>query len=221
MSAYLHIALVLTGSLLFGDDFEDGNADGWQELSMVEYTVEEGMYHFHGGYEENHGIAARADGDSMSTPDYAAVCLVRPEVCYFAGSMVRFDPEAPYNLMLVLSSLHQALVIIRWDWSSIELLDQASFGVSYGSDYMVRFECRGDVFRGRAWPAGETEPSGWMVQTTDPAGRPGSMALFAAGVSGAHDVSLSCRFDDVSVTTLQSGLTPGSWGGIKALWSRP
>lgn len=201
-------------TVLFYDDFDDGTADGWHEVSMVEYDVVDGMYRMWGGYEENHGISFNGDSSGyMSIPDYSARIMVLPEIGTFFGMMVRFREEAPYNLMLVLGEPHQSLRLYRWHWSSIELLDYEPFDVHAGEEYWMRFETSGPDYRGRAWTGGPgEEPDEWMVSSADTLSRPGSVALFCAGLA---DVSLSCSFDDVEVTDIPQELSPVTWASVK------
>jgi hypothetical protein len=212
--ALLLLAGVCPADVLFEDDFDDGDASGWHEISMVEYDVIEGMYRMYGGYEQNHGISFNGDLEgTMSVPDYSAVCTVLPETGTFFGMMVRFREDAAANIMLVLSLPQQTVVLYRWNWTGITLLDQAPFEVLQGTEYRIRFETVGEVFRGKAW-TGEEEPAEWMVSASDTLAAPGSVALFCAGIS---DVSLSCLFDDVVVTGSPSPLESVSWGAVKAL----
>jgi hypothetical protein len=79
----------------------------------------------------------------------------------------------------------------------------------------LRCEVQDEMFRGRAWTGGPSaEPTEWMVQATDSLSVPGSLALFCVGLP--YDlVSLSCRFDDVTVTDVTSVLTGMTWAGVK------
>jgi len=209
------VSALAASATLFYDDFDDGTAEGWHEISMVEYEVVDGMYWMHGGYEENHGISFNGDATGfMSTPDYSSTCIVLPETGTFFGMMTRFREDAPYNLMLVLSEPHQSLRLYRWHWSSIEILDYELFEVSLGEEYRVRFEVSGTDYRGRAWTGGpEDEPDEWMVSASDTLIAPGSVALFCAGLS--VDASLSCRFDDVDVTSIPEELSSDTWAALK------
>ena len=201
-------------TVFFYDDFDDGTADGWHEISIVEYDVVDGMYRMYGGYEENHGISFNGDSAGyMSIPDYSARSLVLPETGTFFGMMVRFREDAPYNLMLVLGEPHQSLRLYRWHWVSIELLDSEPFDVHTGEEYWMRFETCGQDYRGRVWTGGpENEPDWWMVSAVDTLSSPGSVALFCAGLA---DVSLDCRFDDVEVTDVSQVFSPATWASVK------
>jgi len=215
----LLIPALSVSATLFYDDFNDGTADGWHEISMVEYEVVDGMYWMHGGYEENHGISFNGDAAGfMSVPDYSATCLVLPETGTFFGMMIRFREDTPYNLMLVLSEPHQSLRLYRWHWTTIEILDHQPFEVNLGQEYRIRFEVSGTDYRGRAWTDDSAdEPDWWMVSATDSLSAPGSVALFCAGLS---DASLSCLFDDVDVTGIPEGFNTATWAVLKTLFKR-
>ncbi len=208
----------VSGGILFQDDFNDGNADGWHEISMINYDVIEGMYRMYGGYAENHGISFNGDDSGfMSTPDYSAVCRIVPETGVFFGMMCRFIEDSDYKIMLVLSYQHQALRLYRWGSTGLNILDQTAFSVQMNHQYRIRYEVTGDIFRGKAW-TGEPweEPDLWMVSCTDTLSSAGSVALFCAGLT---DVSLSCLFDDVIISDTVSSLTPHTWSDIKSACS--
>jgi len=214
LTVLLALAATGSGGVLFQDDFDDGDADGWHEASMCGFDVIEGMYRMYGGYEENHGISFNGDmAGYMSTPDYSTSVLVLPETGTFFGMMARFRLENPYNIMLVLDLPQQRLRLLRWNWSGITLLDQTDFTVEPWTAYMVRLEVAGSTFSGRAW-TGPDEPAFWMVSASDTLSSAGSLALFCAGVS---DASLSCMFDDVVISQVPSALESRTWGFIKSL----
>ena len=210
--------LIIISSILFQDDFNDGNADGWVTVGPSTYAVLNQRYNFSGGGAVNDATSYRGDtGDFMSTPDYSIKTDVEIDVGIFGGLMVRYSENGLYNLMLVLSVPHQALRLYRWHWSSIELLDSCAFPVQTGTTYVVRMQCREDTFAGRAWLSTESEPAEWFVSATDTVSRSGSAALFTAGISkDPTDVSLSCFFDNVVVESPEPWvLTPMTWAGVK------
>lgn len=207
----------LFGGVLFQDDFNDGNADGWHEVSMVSYDVVEGMYRMYGGYEENHGIAFNGDDDGyMSTPDHSASCRIIPETGVFFGMMCRFSEDTDYRIMLVLSHLHQQLRLYRWGAFGLDLVGSAPFTVELYEEYWLRYEVQGSSFRGRAWTGGASaEPQDWMIDAQDTLSIAGSVALFVAGLPYDR-VSLSCRFDDVVVSEPPLPAEASTWAFIKA-----
>ncbi len=213
--------LILMSSILFQDDFNDGNADGWFTVGPSTYTVLNQRYNFNGGGAVNDATSYRGDtGEFMSTSDYSMTTDVEIDVGIFGGLMVRYSEDGLYNLMLVLSIPHQALRLYRWHWSSIELLDSYAFPVQTGATYTVRMQCSGNTFAGRAWIQTESEPENWFVSATDTVSRSGSAALFTAGLSkNPTDVSMSCFFDNVVVESPEPwALTQTTWAGIKTLF---
>lgn len=201
--------------VLFQDDFNDGNADGWHEISMIEYDVVDGMYRMYGGYEENHGISYNGDDQGyMSTPDYSSVCRIVPQTGVFFGMLVRFSEENNYNIMIVLSMQHQSMRIYKWDWGDIYLLDDEPFAVEPDQEYWIRCEVAGEFFGGKAW-TGDLwdEPDDWLVSASDTLSSPGSLALWCTGITS--DVSLSCMFDDVQITVPISALKSSTWAEVK------
>jgi len=218
MKEILLAGLAAFSSVLFQDDFNDGNADGWYTVGPSDYEVTQGRYHFSGGGAVNDATSYRADqGESMSTPDYSMSADVSIDIGTFGGMMVRYSEDGEYNLLLVLGLPQQSLNLYRWYWSSIELLDSHAMPVTAGTDYRIRFQCQGDSFTGKAWETSDPEPDQWLVTAQDTVSRGGSAALFAAGVfKGVQDVYLSCFFDNVMVeTSAPWHLEPISWAGIK------
>lgn len=210
----------LLATVLFQDDFNDGNADGWYTVGPSNYQVQNERYHFSGGGAVNDATSYRGDtGEVMSTPDYSVCADVEIDVGIFGGMMTRYSENGLYNMMLVLSVPHQALRLYRWHWSSIELIESYSFPVQAGTTYTMKMQCSGNTFAGRAWLPGESEPEEWFVSATDTLSRPGATALFAAGTSkDPTDVYLSCFFDNVAVETPEPWvLTQSTWAGIKSL----
>jgi len=220
MTVFLAAVAAPRADTLFSDDFGDGDADGWFEISQIEYQVEEGMYWFHGGYEENQGISYSGDSAGfMSVPDYSARCRMIIDTGYFIGLFVRFREDAPYNLMLLLCPPEQKLMLYSWHWTGVTLLDWEPYPVEYDEEHWMRFEVQGAEFRGKAWQGGTgDEPTFWMVSAFDSTvSLPGSVGLFCVGLQGG-DVSLSGRFDDVCVTDPAPTLLESStWGSIKSV----
>ncbi len=213
-------SLLLICSVFFQDDFNDGNADGWYTVGPSVFQVEDGRYHFSGGGSVNDATSCRGDtGETMSVNDYSMTASVEIEVGTFGGMMVRYCETGDYNLLLVISLPGQSLNLYRWYFDSIELLDSHPIAVTADEPLMVRFQCLGNGFYGRAWIPGEPEPEGWQVSASDTLSRNGSAALFSAGVfKGVSRIYMSCFFDDVVVETPEPvSFRPLTWGGLKAL----
>ena len=223
LSSIALFIIAMVSTVLFQDDFNDGNADGWFTVGPSNYQVQDGRYHFSGGGAVNDATSYRGDsGEEMSSADYSMTTDVEIDVGIFGGMMVRYSEDGLYNLMLVLSIPHQALNMYRWHWSSIELLDSYSIPVQAGTTYTMKMQCSGNTYAGRAWLPGESEPDEWFVSTTDTLTRNGSAALFTAGTSKElTDVYLSCFFDNVLVETPEPwALTQTTWAGIKYICSQ-
>lgn len=218
MNAMFQLLSLTVVSLFFQDDFDDGNADGWFTVNSSTYEVIDGRYRFSGGGAINDATSYRGDlGQVMSSPDYSMTSLVEIDVGTFGGMMVRYREDGPYNLLLVLDLPGQSLKLYRWYFDSIELLDSHPMAVYSGDTYSVRFQASGNLFTGKAWPEGESEPSGWQVSTTDTLSCAGAAALFSAGVFKDHpSILMSCYFDDVFVEDPEpGGFSQASWGEVK------
>ena len=217
----LFASLLTWFSVFFQDDFNDGSADGWFTVGPSEFAVEDGWYHFSGGGAVNDATSYRGDiGELMSTADYSMTADVKIDVGTFGGMMVRYREEGDYNMLLVLSLPGQSLNLYRWYFDSIELLDSHPMTVSENTPLRVRFQCSGNIFAGRAWNPGETEPEEWFVSSSDTLSQPGSCALFSAGVfKEGSRVYMSCYFDNALVETPEPwSLLPETWGMIKTLF---
>ena len=239
------VVLVAFASVLFQDDFSDGNADGWFQVGSPDYTVENSQYHFSGGGAVNDATSYRGEqGETMSTPDYSLTSDVRIDVGTFGGCMVRYRQDGPYNLLLVLGLPQQSLNLYRWHWDSIELLDSYSMTVLEDTYYTIRFQCSENTFSGRAWETGMAEPDDWQVWSQDTLSTPGAAALFCAGVfkssgsaqdecsatfngnsfcagvfKGGSRVYMSCWFDNVIVEDPEPwALIPFTWAEIKTVF---
>lgn len=214
----LHILLFIS-SILFQDNFNDGNADGWFTVGPSTYSVEGNRYHFSGGGAVNDATSYMGDsGETMSIADYSARTDVDIDVGNLGGLMVRYSEEGEYNMMLVLNHPSQSLNLYRWYWTSIELLDSYTFPVEIGTTYRVKFQCIGNTFSGKSWRIEEAEPTEWFVSATDTLSRNGAVALFAAGTSKKDNmVYLSCYYDNVVVEDpIPFALNQSSWATIKA-----
>ncbi|PIE51957.1 hypothetical protein CSA37_09270 [Candidatus Fermentibacteria bacterium] len=212
------IMAVLCSGVIFQDDFNDGNAEGWHEVGPSNFQVSDGWYHFWGGGAVNDATSFRADqGETMSTENYVITHDVKIDVGTFGGCMVRYREEGEYNIMLVLGLPQQKLLLYRWYWNSIELVDSQPFQVEENVSYTVCFQCSGETFSGKAWETGSPEPGQWMVTAQDTLSASGAAALFTAGVfSKDTDVSMSCYFDNVTVEDAEpSEFSQRTWAGIK------
>jgi hypothetical protein len=202
-------------TILFQDDFDEGNADYWYTVGSASFEVVSGRFHFSGGGADNDATAYRGDmGETMSVSDYSIAADVAIDVGTFGGVMVRYSQDGDYNLMLVLGLPQQALKLYRWHWSYIEELDSYPFAVEANVTYRVRFQCHGSTFAGKAWDPVNNEPDEWQVSAEDTLSRNGAAALFAAGVFGkTSGVYLSCYFDN----TVAEASDP--WSGGSATWA--
>ncbi|HEX5303341.1 MAG TPA: hypothetical protein VFW50_40755 [Streptosporangiaceae bacterium] len=78
------------------------------------------------------------------------------------------------------------LVVQKKVAGATTILATAPFPAAAGTAYTIRFRATGSTLTANAWPASGTEPSGWMVTTTDTAlttGRCGLRFLTQAGTA--------------------------------------
>jgi len=222
LSMMLMIAVIFLAhsDVLFSDDFNDGNADGWFENPGVTYEVIEGEYCFWGGTESS--IAHSFSGDVngyMSVPDYSFLASVNIEAGILIGQMVRFSYTSDNMYVLCFGSEFFGLVLARVDQNNFYLLDIYPMVLDYSQDYWMRFEVEGDVLGGKIWSGTpDDEPLEWMVYATDGfVSNPGSIALVCRASGEDFLVPIACKFDDVVVTDeLSLELCSRSWAAIKS-----
>lgn len=212
--------LLCISSILFQDDFNDGNADGWFTVGTADYTVEDNKYHFTAGTGIYQAISYRGEtGETMSIADYCVTVDIEPNVGLFHGLSVRYSEDAQFNLMLVLCPQEQTLHILRYSFYSLIAIDTYEMPIQAESTYRLKFQCDGTIFSGKAWDVEESEPEEWLVSTPyPPITDNGSVALFAFAYSKSPlTITLSSFFDNVvAEESIPYALTQSSWAAIKA-----
>ncbi len=209
-----------TPDILFSDDFNDGNADGWFEYPGIMYEVIDGEYCFWGGSAGDMGASFSGDlFGFMSVPDYSFRAQVTLETGQMTGQMVRFSYTASYIYVLCIGPDIGGLALVKADEYTFNVLDLFPMVIEYNQPYWMRFEIEGDMLGGRIWTGTpEDEPLVWMVTASDGSvSIPGSIAFFGIALDSDGLVPLSCMFDDVEVSDdLSLDLAPGTWASIKS-----
>lgn len=213
---------VARAGVLFSDDFDDGDADGWTELpGDVSYQVADGWYEFSGSApEEVMGASLNGDLDgSMSVQDYssrARVTGTEGDPCLLA----RFSPFTFRGYVLLCSMDYNMAVLARIDGPASDPVPLAFTycPLEQGQEYWIRFEVGGSLLGAKIWTGtvGD-EPSNWLVLADDAAyTQPGTMGLVSMDANTGGTARIDCRFDDVVVTDeLSLGLESGTWASIK------
>ena len=221
------VVAVCSADILFEDFFDDGNADGWYEECSppgASFWVESGTYHFaHTGSGVKLALSSNGDDTTftphqMSLPDYFVRCKVSAlSPTEHLGVLVRFETPilALNGYSLVFNYVSDFVAISKWiSGSETFLVSEDDFGLEYGEEYWVRFDCIGDQLLGKVW-AGTLadEPVSYLFQTSDSDYTdPGLVCL------GGHcwSADFHVAFDSVMVETIPEELDPVTWGAIKS-----
>lgn len=206
--------------LLFSDDFNDGNADGWVTSGAAGFEVIENQYYIYFQGERGNGKTLNGDASgSMSTPDYSILCSILIQCGTEAGVIARYTGSDDWYYRMILRPNSSRIVLQRRKDSGVSLeLQSVPYSLEHGISYRIRLEVSGDSIRGRIWQGSlEDEPEFWNLEDTDQyQSNPGSFGLFAAGV-GKEKIPWSSSFDDVVVTTpFPEKLTQVTWASIKS-----
>lgn len=217
----LALAAPAWATVLFADDFADGDASGWMQLPGATYTVEAGMYRF--TYTAaGEAIAASLNGDSgggMSVPDCSirAQCIpaegqfglmIRFSIFYFHGYAVIFSPDYDWAALVRIDGLYSDPVPIA----------MAPVALTAGQQYWMRLEASGSLLGARIWQGSPgDEPGTWLLLANDGSYLDaGSIGLLAMDADTAGTAVVDASFDDVEVVDdLTLDLDASTWARIK------
>ena len=213
---------IIYGSVLFSDDFEDGNADGWTELSTGTYFVSGGWYHMVNSQLED-CTAGSWNGDqsgSMSVADYSLLIEIYPRDGQ-SGPMVRYDTTTSSGYWLVIDPSQDLAGLVYTSGSSgPTVLTTTSISLSYLDYYWMRIEVFGNMIGGKVWQGTPAdEPASWLLTASDGIlTDPGSICLYAHDGEPGGTATVHNDYDNVEVTDdLTLPLQGTSWGYIKTL----
>ncbi len=220
--------------VLFEDDFNDGNADGWLHL------MPEGCYYVNDEYRYQLSYSGCGDidpgvirGDStglyMSTNDYSVVLEgVGHAPSDYIGIFLR-GTLAQTGYALWLRYDYNLINIFRHDgfgnWTN---LVGAHYPLTEDELYWIHFECDGSQLRAKVWSEVlSPEPVQWLLTANDCTyGNYGFMGF----VTGRYnsDGDSNAQVDNVVVTSLNHEsqvpdngdmvLESTTWGGIKSMF---
>ncbi|ANS79788.1 Chitinase [Serinicoccus hydrothermalis] len=126
----------------------------------------------------------------------------------YVTTSVRRDPDTndQYRVKLRIRPTSTSMILTRVvDGTETTLTSATASGPAYSADEQlgVRIRAQGSSLQAKVWPAGESEPEGWLVQTTDttPGLQDGGSFGFQAYLSGvATNAPVVARFDEFIVT---------------------
>ncbi len=225
MASIALICSFCNAELLFEDNFDDGNADGWCEEcypSGASFWVESGWYCLSdSGSGMKFAISTNGD-DTTSTPHQMSVAdyVVRCKVTALAptehlGVLVRFVLPAAdlYGYSLVFNYPSNFVAISKWISGTEIFLVDTFFQLEHEEEYWVRFDCIGDLLLGKVWSGTlADEPAEFLFQVNDSQYTdPG-----AFGVGGHCFVQdFEVAFDSVFVEAIPASFESCTWGGVK------
>lgn len=221
----LSISITSSAEILFFDDFDDGNADGWTEiLSGSAYVVTSGWYCFYNTGPDD-VIAASFNGDemgSMSVENYTLRTLVKPLLAE-SGLMVRFSAASWQGYLCLLNPESNTVFICRFDMASSPpvVIGSTSCTMNYDEEIWVRFEVNSNLLGVKVWQGTRIEePSTWLLVVEDSTyPDAGSIGLYAHDAESGGTATLEVDFDNVEVTDeLNLVLDDTTWGEIKSLF---
>lgn len=208
-------------TILFEDDFNDGNADGWMELvTGAQYMVQDSMYHFTAGAGVDHAASFNSDDPAgMTVMDYsvyAEFTLHSPTHGALVYLRTDFDDETGY--FLYLRTYQDQIRICRHDEVGWVDLEEVPFAFENDQFYWVRFCCEQDDLMGKVWQGtmGD-EPASWNITASDSVySDPCFFGL--GGVNISAQTGIDVEFDNVMVTDDPVLLEPYTWASIKSAY---
>lgn len=216
----LFVAAAASGEILFSDDFNDGNDDGWTRSGSASWDVVSGEYLMYSAGEKGQGTSYNGDENgAMSTPDYSILATINIDAGTNAGMIARFNGPGTWYYKMTLKPAGDIIRLERkQDGGPALLLEEYSIPIELDTEYFVRLQVTGDQICGRIWTGTpDDEPDQWQVSAQDDLqGDAGSFALTSGGYGR---VRWSCEFDDVVVSTpLPMELSPATWAALKQLY---
>ncbi|RKZ07419.1 hypothetical protein DRQ25_11635 [Candidatus Fermentibacteria bacterium] len=217
---------VLTAqTVLFSDDFSDGNADGWFVL-MPEgtYSVNDSLRYqiSYTGVEDVDPTVVRGDsaGIYMTTSNYSVLLEgVGHSPSDYIGVFVR-GTFSHTGYTFFLRYTYNDICILRHDgegqWTFIAL---ESYAVSCDEFYWMRFECDEDNLRAKVWQ-GTTgdEPAEWLITAIDDTYSNCGFMGFLTGRYTSSPGDSDAELDNVVVTGLPLSFDQSTWAGIKSIF---
>lgn len=127
------------------------------------------------------------------------------------GAVVRFkDSNNFYEA--VIGNASNTFEIRRDLASTFSTIGSASFTVTAGTKYTIRFQALGISLRAKIWATSGSEPGSWTITTTDK-----NLAAGLFGVAGAPQLGNSTMYDTFSATnalTVPHQIISSGYGGV-------
>ncbi|MBD3277523.1 MAG: hypothetical protein GF388_04410 [Candidatus Aegiribacteria sp.] len=229
---YVVLFLMITAAaafstVLFSDNFDDGNADGWLEIpSGADYNVVSGRYtFFHSGPDSVFAASGNSDlAGSMSVADYSCRANLISTQGDISGLVIRTNPylETGYGFFLNFES--NVIMLMRGEGlGQGTMLSYQVLPLAQDQEYWMRFEINGDLMGAKIWTgAAGDEPSVWNLTATDSSyPDPGIIGLFSWDDNSGGTAITEVSFDDVEVTDeITLVMENATWADIKTLYGQ-
>ena len=219
------VPLLTAQTVLFSDDFNDGNADGWFIL-MPEgtYFVNDSLRYqiSYTGVEDVDPCVVRGDsaGLYMTTSNYSVLLEgVGHSPSDYIGVFVRGTvSHTGYTFSLRYN--YNDVCFLRHDGvGQYTFLALQSYTVAHDEFYWIRFECDEDNLRAKVWQgtAGD-EPAQWLITTIDDTYSNCGFMGFMTGRFSSTPGDSDAELDNVVVTDLPSAFEQSTWAEIKSIF---
>jgi len=215
--------LGLAQYVLFEDDFNDGNADGWFEYaSGASYEVNDSLRYeisYLAGL-DTFGFSYRGDnGMTMSEENYSVLVeSIGHSPTTHWGVTLRYVEATGTAYALYVGQYWDTYYIGRYDsflsFTVLGTVEPYPGGFNHLTPYWIRFECDGDILRGKIWEGlASAEPVDWMIVRVDDTYQNNG----CVGLDACNEITdnLCTEFDNVVVTGSVS-LDNTTWGAIKS-----
>lgn len=215
--------LAFAQDVLFEDNFDDGNADGWFEMATGATYEVNSDYRYelsYAGPDSDIAFSHRGDlGETMSEENYSVLMeIIGHYPTTITAISVRYMQGTGSAYTLYINYQYDTFYIYKYytfiSGSIIGSSVSFSSGFNYLTPYWVRFECVGSYLRAKIWTGPVSpEPTEWMIVRVDGTfWNTGCMAIESANLYGGDNCM---EFDNVVVTSFPVSLESSTWGAIK------
>ncbi len=223
----LVLSTVLSSQVvLFEDDFNDGNADGWIPLfGEGTYFVNDSLRYDISYTGTNDVTPAVIRGDSasiyMSVNDYSVLLEgIGHSPSAYIGIYSR-GTLAHTGYSMYGRYEYDDIIILRHDGpGSYIFLSLTTFPLAYDEHYWMRFQCEGDTIRCKVWQGlpGD-EPASWLLTAFDSTYDDYGFMGFVTGRYSSSPGDSHAECDNVVVTAVElQAFEQSTWGMIKSIF---
>jgi len=152
-------------------------------------------------------IADMPDQDIRVSVNLTDLSEKYPVICGRVGNNAVGGDGFVNSYALVLFPASNQFIIVRLNASGVQTtLATGTATYTAGTRVNVRFNLLGTTLRGKVWNVGTSEPSAWMLSTTDSTYTTGKVGLFSQ--NGAATTARTFQWDDFSVVAATATQPP-------------